>query len=220
MAAEFFHRICNIFCLQVVCIGEGTSAGVPQRRNTMLNAPVPGIDREQTLKRLMTEYGSAVLRVCFLYLKDYSQAQDASQTVFMKVWEALGKPGSATLAVFTSPASAELAQRQKAWLMRVTVNTCKNVLKSREYRTYAQATPLDQLPEPIHIDAYPDDTVLTAVMSLPDKYREVVVLHHYQGLPLTDTADVLRLSHAAVRTRLLRARRMLHPMLKGWYFDE
>lgn len=173
------------------------------------------------LRRLMESFGSDVLQVCYLYLKDYPLAQDAAQTAFMKVWEALTRPSAATRAVFSpSPASTPSGHAEKAWLMRIAVNTCKNVLKSREYRLYAKATPLDQLPEPSHTDAYADDTVLSAVLSLPEKYREAVVLHYYQSLPLSDVASALHLPQATVRTRLHRARKLLHPLLKGWYFDE
>lgn len=186
----------------------------------MLNAPVPGIDRDQMLRRLMTEHGDDVLRVCYLYLKDFPLAQDATQTAFLKAWESLRRPTAATRAILAIPASEPSSPRERAWMMRIAVNTCKNILKSREYRLYAKATPLDQLPEPARPDEYPDDTVLEAVLKLPDKYREVIVLHYYQSLPLADAASVLHLPQATVRTRLHRARKQLEPMLKGWYFDE
>ena len=186
----------------------------------MLNAPVPGIDRDAALQRLMTAHGDNVLRVCYLYLKDYPLAQDATQSAFLKVWEALSRPSAATRSLFAAPASPDSAPQEKAWLMRIAVNTCKNILKSREFRLYSKATPLDQLPEPGYTDPSPDDTVLQAVLSLPEKYREVVVLHYYQSMPLTDVASALRLPQATVRTRLHRAKKLLHPMLKGWYADE
>lgn len=186
----------------------------------MLNAPVPGIDRDAALSRLMRAHGDSVLRVCFLYLKDYPLAQDATQTAFLKAYEALTRPSSATKALFAAPASAASAPEEKAWMMRIAINTCKNVLKSREYRLYAKATPLDQLPEPACCDALPDDTVLRAVMSLAEKYREVIMLHYYQLMPLTDVASALRLPQATVRTRLHRAKKLLQPQLEGWYFDE
>lgn len=186
----------------------------------MLNAPVPGIDRDAALSRLMTAHGDNVLRVCYLYLKDYPLAQDATQSAFLKAWEALSQPSAATRSLFAAPASPDSAPQEKAWMMRIAVNTCKNILKSREFRLYAKATPLDQLPEPGYADDFPDDTVLAAVLSLPEKYREVIVLHYYQSMPLTDAASALRLPQATVRTRLHRAKKLLHPMLKGWYFDE
>ena len=186
----------------------------------MLNAPVPGIDRDAALSRLMTAHGDSVLRVCYLYLKDYPMAQDATQTAFLKAWEALSRPSAATRSLFAAPADSPTAPRERAWMMRIAVNTCKNILKSREYRLYAQSTPLDKLPEPGGSDPLPDDTVLEAVLSLAEKYREVVVLHFYQHLPLADVASALRLPQATVRTRLHRAKKLLQPMLKGWYFDE
>lgn len=186
----------------------------------MLNAPVPGIDRDAVLARLMTAHGDSVLRVCYLYLKDFALAQDATQTAFMKVWEALTRPSAATRSLFAAPASPETASQEKTWLMRIAVNTCKNTLKSREFRLYARATPLDQLPEPGYCPDMPDDTVLSAVLSLPDRYREVIVLHYYQLMPLTDVSSALRLPQGTVRTRLHRAKRLLQPQLEGWYFDE
>ena len=105
-------------------------------------------------------------------------------------------------------------------MMRIAINTCKNLLKSREFRLYSKATPLDQLPEPSLSDDLPDDTVLNAVLSLAEKYRAVIVLHYYQQMPLADVAHALQLPQATVRTRLHRARKLLHPMLKGWYADE
>ena len=105
-------------------------------------------------------------------------------------------------------------------MMRIAINTCKNIVKSREFRLHQKATPLDELPEPGYCPDTPDDTVLQAVLSLPEKYREVVVLHFYQLMPLTDVAAALRLPQATVRSRLHRAKKLLHPMLKGWYFDE
>ena len=183
----------------------------------MLNAPVPGIDRDAVLSRLMAKQGDNVLRVCYLYLKDYPLAQDATQTTFLKVWEALSRPSAATRALFAVPASPDAAPQEKAWLMRIAVNTCKNTLKSREFRLYARSTPLDELPEPGYCDALLDDTVLRAVLSLEEKYRVVVVLHYYQMMPLTDVAAALRLPQTTVRTRLHRARKLLQPMLKGWY---
>ena len=58
------------------------------------------------------------------------------------------------------------------------------------------------------------------MLSLPDKYRDVVILHYYQGLPATEVARALRLPQATVRTRLHRARLLLEPMLKGWYLND
>lgn len=172
----------------------------------MSNAMVPGGRDEAELVRLMDAYGAGVIRVCFLYLRDSALSQDAAQTTFVKVWQSLPdfRPGVT----------------EKAWILRIAVNTCKDILKSRDYRLYARSIPLDALPEPACDVILPDDSVLRAVLALPDKYREITVLHYYQGLSLAETARVLRLPQATVRTRLHRARKLLHHDLKGWYFDD
>lgn len=80
--------------------------------------------------------------------------------------------------------------------------------------------PLDSLPEkPADFD-FPDNTVLTAVMGLPAKYREVVLLRYYEGLKLKEIASALRLSDGKVRSRLNRANTILRDRLKEWYDNE
>ncbi len=167
-------------------------------------APLPRESAEDRITRLMTSYGDDVLRVCYLFLKEHSTAQDASQTTFVKAWQAIStlRDGST----------------ERAWLMRIAVNTCKTILRSREHRLYAQSPDLDDLSLSTE-DELPDDTVLRAVLDLPEKYREVVVLHYYQGLSSTEAAKALRVPQATVLTRLHRARKLLESKLKGWYMS-
>ena len=158
---------------------------------------------EERLTRLMQTHGSSILRVCYLYLKDHALAQDAAQTAFVKAWQAFS----------TLRSSAS----EKAWLMRIAVNTCKSMLRSAEYRLYAHSPDMDDLPETSTEDPQADATVLCAVMALPEMYREVVTLHYYQGLSGPEVARVLRIPQATVLTRLHRARKLLESELKGWY---
>jgi len=172
----------------------------------VMDIPAPPENDEERLTRLMQIHGNAVLRVCYLYLKDHALAQDAAQTTFVKAWQALS-----TLRDHAN---------EKAWLMRIAVNTCKTTLRSPEYRLYAHSPDMDELPEPSIEDDRPDATVLSAVMALPDKYREVVMLHYYQGLPGPEVARILRVPQATVLTRLHRARKLLESELKGWYLGD
>lgn len=172
----------------------------------IVDIPTPPETDEERLTRLMETYGSNVLRICYLYLKDHALAQDAAQTTFVKAWQALRtlRDGST----------------EKAWLMRIAVNTCKTTLRSREYRLYAQSPDMDELPDPAVEDVHPDNTVLNAVMALPEKYREVVMLHYYQGLSSPAVARILKLPQATILTRLHRARKLLESQLKGWYLSD
>ena len=169
----------------------------------MTNPPKPSESPEEHLTRLMQAYGSQVLRVCYLYLRDRDLAQDASQTTFVKAWQALH--------------TLHDASTEKAWLMRIAINTCKTMLRSREYRLYAHASDIDELPLSALDVPAPDDTVLRTVLALPEKYREVVTLFYYQRLSSRDIARILHVPQATVLTRLSRARNMLQSELKGWY---
>lgn len=162
--------------------------------------------QERTLEWLMTEYGDCVVRVCFLFLKDRQLAQDASQETFIKAWRALD--------------SLREDGAEKAWLMKIAVNTCRNMVRSRYFRMVDRSVSTDDLPEPLSVDRQEDDSLLKEVMNLPDKYRQVVVLYYYQELTAEETAQALGVPAATVRTRLKRARESLKARLEGWYFDE
>ena len=172
----------------------------------VMDIPAPPESDEERLTRLMQLHGNAILRVCYLYLKDHTLAQDAAQNTFVKAWQALSSLRSNT--------------SEKAWLMRIAVNTCKTMLRSPEYKLYAHSPDMDELPEPSVQDDHPDSTVLSAVLALPDKYREVVMLHYYQGLSGPEVARILHIPQATVLTRLHRARKLLESVLKGWYLND
>ncbi len=162
--------------------------------------------RERTLERMMDEYGNSVVRVCFLFLKDRQLAQDAAQESFVKAWRAMD--------------SLKDNGAEKAWLMKIAANTCKNMLRSRYFRMVDRSVSTDDLPEPASEDRQTDESLLREVLALPDKYREAVVLHYYQELTAEETAQALGIPAATVRTRLKRARELLKTRLEGWYFDE
>lgn len=107
---------------------------------------------------------------------------------------------------------------RKYWLIRVTVNECKNFLRSfwRRHVTgledYSGSVPF---PEPIYSDVY------EAVMTLPPKYRIAVYLYYYEEYSVSEIAGITGCSETAVQTRLMRARARLKEQLKGvWNDDE
>ncbi len=162
-------------------------------------------DSRSELDRLMEQYGSSLLRMSALYLKDASLAQDAVQETFLKAYRHLQD--------YRGESS------EKTWLTAICVNTCRDLLRNPWLRRRSR-TPLDSLPEKPADFTFPDSTVLTAVMGLPAKYREVVLLRYYEGLKLKEIAGALRLSDGKVRSRLNRANALLRDRLKEWYYDE
>ena len=162
--------------------------------------------REAALERLMAAYGTALLRTCTLYLKDRQLAEDAVQETFLKAYGRLdafrGESG------------------EKTWLTAIAVNTCRDCLKSAWRRRVTvdldACAPSGEAPG---ADAR-DDTVTRAVFALPPKYKAVVLLRYYMGMPVKQIASVLSLNEHTVTTRLQRARKRLENELRGWYYDE
>jgi len=162
-------------------------------------------DSRAQLDRLMEEYGSSLLRMSALYLKSADLAQDAVQETFLKAYR--------HLSAYRGDSS------EKTWLTAICINVCRDMLRTPWFKHQSRMD-MDQLPEKPAAFAFPDDTVLTEVMGLPAKYREVILLRYYEGLKLKEVAGALRLSVGKVRNRLDKANRILRDRLKEWYYDE
>lgn len=159
---------------------------------------------ELDMDRVMRAYGDGVLRLCFLYLRERAAAEDAAQETFVRAWRGCEQfDGRSSL---------------KTWITGIAVNVCRNQLRSPWRRRRVDWETLEDCAAPDRTET--DDTVTRAVLALPAKYREAVVLYYYQGLSTAEMAAALRLPAGTVSTRLRRARERLMPMLKEWYYDE
>ena len=158
------------------------------------------------LERLMEQYGSSLLRMCALYLKDADLAQDAVQETFIRAYRHI------------EDYRGESSER--TWLMAIAINVSRDMLRTAWFRHQSRSTDIDALPEKPAEFEFPDNTVLTEVMHLPAKYREVVLLRYYEGLKLKEVASALGLSDGRVRSRLNKANELLRDRLKEWYFNE
>ena len=170
-----------------------------------MNQGTGGSGRSE-LERLMEQYGSSLLRMCALYLKDADLAQDAVQETFIRAYRHI------------EDYRGESSER--TWLMAIAINVSRDMLRTAWFRHQSRSTDIDTLPEKPAEFEFPDNTVLTEVMHLPAKYREVVLLRYYEGLKLKEVASALGLSDGRVRSRLNRANELLRDRLKEWYFNE
>lgn len=160
--------------------------------------------RQMDLEQTMAEHGDCILRLCFLILRDRAAAEDAAQETFLRAWQSWER--------FDGRAAV------KTWLTSIAVNVCRHQLRSPWRRRRVDWETLGDLAAPEqHAE---DGTVLRAVLSLPKKYREIVVLHYYQGFSTPEIARMLCLPTGTVSVRLMRARERLKPMLKEWYYEE
>lgn len=166
----------------------------------------PGETAEQAMEALMASHGSALLRMCYLYLQDEEMARDAVQETFLKAYRKWD--------------SFRGESRELTWLTRIAINTCRDMRKTTWFKLFDRRVALEDLPEPGYIQAFRDDTVLRAVAQLPEKYRVVILLFYYQQLTQADIAQALGMPLATVKTRLMRARAQLRTKLKGWFEED
>ena len=162
-------------------------------------------DARVRLEKMMEQYGTDLLRLCVMVLRDPELARDAVQDTFLKAYRAMDR--------FRGEAS------DKTYLTAIAMNVCRDTLKSAWFR-HRSPVALDQLPEEASDFQMPDDTVLSEVMRLPMKYREVVLLRFYQDLKLGAIAEALGISVGKVRRRLSSAGDILRERLKEWMSDE
>lgn len=159
---------------------------------------------EQRLTRLMETHGSSILRVCYLYLKDHALAQDAAQTTFVKAWKALG--------------TLREGSTEKAWLMRIAVNTCRDALRTSWFRRLDRRVTPEELPL---VSPGPQEPALAqAITRLPARDREVILLRYYEQLSPDEIAHMLRQPLNTVKSRLARAKKKLKQLLEGWNDDD
>ena len=158
------------------------------------------------IERLMEQYGSSLLRMCALYLKDADLAQDAVQETFIRAYRHLD--------------SYRGESSEKTWLTTIAMNVSRDMLRTAWFRHQSRSTDIDTLPEQPAVFEFPDNTVLTEVTRLPAKYREVILLRYYEGLKLKEVASALGLSDGRVRSRLNKANELLRDVLKEWYYNE
>lgn len=158
--------------------------------------------REQALVRLMQIYGDSVKRMCCVYLHDLPSAEDAAQETFIKAFEHM------------EPLLAGEIRSEKAWLMRIAVNTCKDMLRSSWLRHIVRRKTIEELPLSV-TPANEERMALTqAVMALPPKLKDIVLLHYYQGLNLRTCAQILGISAPTATRRLAQAQKKLQKELE------
>ena len=160
----------------------------------------PAITRDEKLEALVDRYQLSLLRVCFTFLHDRSLAEDAVQETFIKVYQNLD--------------SFHGYSSEKTWIFRIAMNTCRDMLRSRWFRFVDRRVDLSQLPEPTAPTEDGDREIMGAVMALPVKLREVILMCSFEGMTTGEAAESLGITQQAVSSRLKRAKEKLRKELK------
>ena len=152
---------------------------------------------EEEVSRAIDTYADLVRRLCLVRLKNREDTEDIFQTVFLKYLR------------HTKP--FESAEHEKAWFIQVTLNACRDLLRFWARRP---TVPLEELTAQA-VPESEDRGVLEAVLSLPQKYRDTVYLHYYEGYSAPEIGALLGRNTNTVYTLLNRARAMLREKLGG-----
>ena len=153
---------------------------------------------EIEISAALVRYSDTVRRLCMVHLKNIADTEDIFQTVFLKY--------------ALSSAEFESREHEKAWFIRVTINACRDLLRSFFRRRTVSLDELTEQAAPLEED---NREVLEAVLSLPLKYKEAVYLHYYEDYTAPEIAKILGKNVNTVYTLPNRARGMLKEKLGG-----
>ena len=146
-------------------------------------------------RRLVNLYADMILRISYQYLKQTCDAEDICQSVFLKY--------------LTHDMTFDTAEHEKAWIIRTTINACKDHLKSAFFRRTVSLEDAVQIAAP----AVPDSWLLDAMKGLPEKQRICLYLYYYEEYSAREIADILGASIPAVNQHLTRGRRKLRTLI-------
>ena len=153
---------------------------------------------EEEVNRAVETYADMVRRICFYHLKNEADTEDVFQNFFLKymLYDV----------VFQS------SEHEKAWLLRVAINDCKDILKSFFRRNMVPLQAVKELEADIPQD---HQEVLEAVLSLPKRYKDVIYLHYFEGYTAAEIGRILGKKENTVYSLLSRGRGMLKKELGG-----
>ena len=151
---------------------------------------IPPARQPDQVEAMIQKYGDMLFRTCLVMLQNQPDAEDAVQEIVLKYM--LKAP------VFDS------SEHEKAWLLKVAANHCRDLLRFRS--RHPQVT-LEQLTE--YLTDPENSGILDALMTVPEKYRIVMLLHYVEGYPTDEIAQMIGKTPSAVKMRLQKGRKLL-----------
>ena len=138
---------------------------------------------------VLDKYGNNLYRICLVTLKNQADAEDALQDTLVRYLQKAPR--------------FESEEHQKAWLIRVAVNICRDMLRKRRYHQEE----LENIPVPQADEQ--QQSALDALLTLPEQFRIPMILHYVEGYSVAELAKLLSLTQSAVKMRLSKGRILL-----------
>ena len=152
------------------------------------------------LEELYSRNADMVYRICFLRLRSAEEAEDAVQNIFLRYLK--------------KPREFSDSEHEKAWFITAARNYCKDVFK---FGGRFRRVELESLPEQADTAGSPESgesELSEKLMSLPEKYREILYLYYYEDYPTKEIAKLLGRNESTVRTQLSKGRERLKKLLQ------
>jgi RNA polymerase sigma factor (sigma-70 family) len=141
-------------------------------------------------------YNEMLFRICMIYLGNKEDAEEAMQEAFLKL-------------IYKSPGFIDY-EHEKAWLIRVTTNVCKDMLRSVWRKRVVKMDCVEK-----YYDNPSDIHIMEEILKLPAKYKDVIYLYYFEDYSVKDISETLKLTESAVKMRLKRGRDILKIELEG-----
>lgn len=149
----------------------------------------PSVRPADDVEQVLNQYGDHIYRICLITLKNEADAEDAVQETLIRYMQRRPRFDNAT--------------HEKAWLIRVAVNLCRDMLRKRRY--HEEET--DCIAAPEENEQY--RAILDALLTLPEPFRVPVTLHYVEGYSVAELADILGKTQSAIKMRLSKGRQLL-----------
>lgn len=143
---------------------------------------------------------------CTTLLGDVHLAQDVVQETFIRAYQ------------HRSRFRGDNEASEKAWLTRIAINLCRDQQRSKWFRFVDKRVPVEELALPMPEAGMEAKQLYAAVQSLPQKYREVILLHFYQGMSVGEIAQTLHIAVSSIYRRMKKAQQLLKKKLERWDF--
>ncbi|TKI60052.1 sigma-70 family RNA polymerase sigma factor [Lysinibacillus mangiferihumi] len=156
---------------------------------------------DERFQSIVNENNDYLLKLSYLYVKDWNTAEDIVQEVFIKYW------------VKSEQFQAQASLR--TYLTRMAINRCKDYLKSWRYRTQTLTNIFTDIIRNKNQLILQDEKLIVAeaILSLPIKFREVIILYYYNELTIQKISNILNTSESTINYRLKKARERLKDLL-------
>lgn len=158
----------------------------------------PSVWPADDIETIVNRYGDMLYRLCILMLKNESDAEDVVQETIIKYYR-------------KAPSFTD-SDHEKAWLLRVATNGCRDLLRYRVRHPLAEE-------EQIAVASAdsPDSGILEALASLPEKYKLVLALYYIEEYRIEDIAKIIGRTPSAVKMRLQKGRSLLGKIYREEY---